>query len=128
MEMRDFIKKGDVFIVDLGEDRKGSEQKGKRPCVVIQNNKNNRFSKTVIVALISTKEKKDRKGKGYEFHVPLAKGKGGMKEDSVVLLEQIITIDKKARIVRKIGSISLDSELLKKIDEALKYSLFIDKE
>lgn len=109
------IKRGDIFYVDLNP-AKGSEQSGRRPVLVIQNNTGNEVSPTVIIVPLTTK----KFSKEYPTNVHLKKGTANLKEDSVVLLSQIRTIDKN-RLERKIGNIS--GEHLKAVDEAIKISL-----
>ena len=109
------IKRGDIFYVDLNPS-KGSEQSGRRPVLVIQNNIGNEVSPTVIVAPLTTK----KFSKEYPTNVRVKKGIANLKEDSAVLLSQIRTIDKN-RLERKVGNIS--GELLKMVDEAIKISL-----
>ena len=109
------IKRGDIFYADLNP-TKGSEQAGRRPVIVIQNNVGNEMSPTVIIAPLTTK----KFSKEYPTNVHIKKGTANLKEDSVVLLSQIRTIDKN-RLERKIGSLS--GEILAKVDEAIKISL-----
>lgn len=109
------IKRGDIYYVDL-DPVKGSEQSGRRPVIVIQNDIGNAFSPTVIIAPLTTK----RFSREYPTNVDLSKGAAGLREDSTVLLSQIRTIDKK-RLGKKIGS--LEPELMKRVDEAIKVSL-----
>lgn len=92
--------RGDIFYANLSN-RIGSEQKGYRPVLVIQNNIGNRFSPTVIVAIITGKSH-------YKARLPthcLLKDPCELSAPSIVLLEQIITIDKK-RLKRYVGRIS----------------------
>ncbi len=111
------IKRGDVLYADLGPVI-GSEQDGIRPVLVLQNDIGNRFSPTVIVAPITTKFTKNP----IPTHI-LIQGKScGLRQDSIVLIEQIRTIDK-ARIIRKVGHISPFE--LSKIGNALKLSFSI---
>jgi Growth inhibitor len=109
------IKRGDIFYVDLNP-TKGSEQAGRRPVLVIQNNIGNEMAPTIVVAPLTTK----KFSKEYPTNVQLKKGVANLKEDSVVLLSQIRTIDKK-RLERKIGSLTTD--VMMKVDEAIKVSL-----
>lgn len=109
------IKRGDIFYVDLNP-AKGSEQSGRRPVLVIQNNIGNEVSPTVIIAPLTTK----KFSKEYPTNVRVKKGTANLKEDSAVLLSQIRTIDKN-RLERKVGSIS--GELLIMVNEAIKISL-----
>lgn len=109
------VKRGDIFYVDLNP-TKGSEQAGRRPVLVIQNDIGNEMSPTVIIAPLTKKNF----SKEYPTNVHIKKGISSIREDSIVLLSQIRTIDKN-RLERKVGSIS--GELLRKVDEAIKISL-----
>lgn len=94
----------------------GSEQGGVRPVLIIQNDIGNRFSPTVIVAAITAKIQKAK----LPTHVELSAEAHGFDRDSVVLLEQIRTIDKQ-RLTDKITH--LDDETMKKVDESLSISV-----
>lgn len=109
------IKYGDVFLADLSP-VVGSEQGGIRPVLVIQNNVGNRFSPTVIVAVITTQIKKSN----MPTHVKLQASKHGLERDSVVLLEQIRTIDK-SRLKCKLTEI--DEQTMEDVEWAYLYSL-----
>lgn len=109
------VKRGDVFFADLSP-VVGSEQGGVRPVLVIQNDIGNRFSPTVIVAAITAQIQKAK----LPTHVEIEAKKHGLEKDSVVLLEQIRTIDKQ-RLTDKITH--LDEELMRRVDEALQISL-----
>jgi len=109
------IKRGDLFWVDL-DPAKGSEQAGRRPVVVIQNDIGNEFAPTVIVAPLATKSF----SKKYPTNVRLPKSISGLKEDSTVFLSQIRTLDKK-RLERRIGH--LPAVYLDKVGHAIKISL-----
>jgi mRNA interferase MazF len=111
------VQKGDIFYADLGETI-GSEQSGVRPVVVIQNDIGNRFSPTVIVAPITSKVKKQM----LPTHVEIGE-RFGLTEYSVVLLEQVRTIDWK-RISSYVGAV--DGKTIRKINEALRASLDLD--
>lgn len=112
------VKKGEIYFANLGvEKEKTSVQKGLRPCLIVQNNIGNKFSGTVIVAPITSKQKK----KDLKVHIELEKDKNnGLETNSVVLLEQLKTIDKSS-LYKKIGVIN--NQDLKNIDEGLKVSL-----
>jgi len=112
------VKRGDIFYVDLNP-AKGSEQAGRRPVLVIQNDIGNEYSPTIIIAPLTTK----KLSKEYPTNVHLKKGVAGLKEDSTVLFSQIRTIDK-ARLEKKIGSLSKD--FISKVDEAIRISLGLD--
>ncbi len=107
------IKRGDVYYADL-HGTIGSEQGGVRPVVIVQNDKGNRFSKTLIVAPISTRLTKPP----IPTHVMIPTLT--LERVSMVLLEQLRTIDKE-----RLGQwiCSLDSNTVVKIDEAIKISL-----
>ena len=95
----------------------GSESNKTRPCVVIQNDVGNRFSPIVIVAAITGAENVPRK---YPVDVSVQKGEGGLVKDSVVLCNQIRSVDEK-RLVRTLGQ--LRPATMSKVDQALKISL-----
>ena len=109
------VKRGDVYFADLSP-VVGSEQGGVRPVLVIQNDIGNRFSPTVIIAAITKKKKKAK----LPTHVEIDADKYGFERDSVILLEQIRTIDKQ-RLTDKITQ--LDDEMMKKVVYALQISL-----
>lgn len=109
------IKRGDVFFADLSP-VVGSEQGGQRPVLIVQNDVGNKYSPTVIVAAITAKIAKAK----LPTHVEIHKEDVGLIKDSVVLLEQIRTIDKK-RLIQKLGTLS--PELMEKVDVALLVSL-----
>jgi mRNA interferase MazF len=109
------IKRGDIYLIDLSP-TVGSEQNGTRPCLVIQNDLGNRFSSTVIIAAITSKIQKAK----LPTHVELKADLHKLDEDSVILLEQIRTIDKR-RIIKKLGS--LDQITMRRVDQALMISM-----
>jgi mRNA interferase MazF len=109
------VKRGDVYFADLSP-VVGSEQGGVRPVLVIQNDIGNRFSPTVIVAAITAQIQKAK----LPTHVEIDAKKYGFERDSVILLEQIRTIDKQ-RLTDKITH--LDDEMMDRVDEALQISL-----
>lgn len=111
------IKRGDVLYADLGPVI-GSEQDGIRPVLVLQNDIGNKYSPTVIVAPITTKFTKSL----IPTHILIQKKNSGLRQDSIVLIEQIRTIDK-ARIIKKVGHLS--KEELSNIQVALKISFNI---
>lgn len=109
------IYKGQVIWVKL--EGKGSEQRGERPCIVIQNDMGNKFSPTTIVVPLTSRIPK----KMLPTHLYISEGELGNKlKDSIVLCEQIRTIDK-SRIVSK-GSV-LKGEVMKKLQEKVLISL-----
>jgi mRNA interferase MazF len=109
------VKRGDVYFADLSP-VVGSEQGGIRPVLIIQNDIGNRFSPTVIVAAITAQIQKAK----LPTHVEISAKKYKFERDSVILLEQIRTIDKQ-RLTDKITH--LDDEMMKKVDDALQISL-----
>ncbi|MCD8089229.1 MAG: type II toxin-antitoxin system PemK/MazF family toxin [Clostridiales bacterium] len=109
------VKRGDIFYADLSPVI-GSEQGGIRPVLVIQNDIGNRYSPTVIIAAITSHINKAK----LPTHIEADSKKYSLIKDSVVLLEQIRTIDKK-RLREKIGH--LDRGLMTKVDKALLISL-----
>lgn len=112
------IRRGDIYYADL-RPVVGSEQGGIRPVLVIQNDTGNRHSPTVIVAAITSKMTKAK----LPNHVKIDCDKCNIIKDSIILLEQLRTIDKK-RLKDKVCH--LDSEMLKIVDKALLISLELD--
>ena len=106
------VKRGDMFYADLSP-VVGSEQGGIRPVLIIQNDTGNRYSPTVIVSAITSKMNKSK----LPTHIELDSEEFGLKSDSVILAEQIRTIDK-SRLKEKIGHID-DNEVMGKINNAL---------
>lgn len=109
------IHRGDIYYADL-RPVIGSEQGGIRPVLIIQNDIGNRHSPTVICAAITSKMNKAK----LPTHVELDSKKYALVKDSVILLEQLRTIDK-VRLKDKVCH--LDTEILKKVDKALEISL-----
>lgn len=109
------IKRGEIYCADLNPII-GSEQGGVRPVLVLQNDVGNRFSPTVIVAAITSQIDKAR----LPTHVGLLRGECGLEQDSVILLEQIRTIDKR-RLRERMGA--LTPAQIVRADEALMISL-----
>ena len=112
------IKRGDIYYADL-RPVIGSEQGGVRPVLIIQNDTGNRHSPTVICAAITSRMNKAK----LPTHVVFDAEKYRLVKNSVVLLEQVRTIDKK-RLKEKVCH--LDNEILKKVDRALSISLELD--
>lgn len=110
------IKRGSIYLANL-DPAIGSEQGGSRPVLVIQNNTGNKYSPTVIVAAITSKQKKS-----MPTHVKV-QSKYGIEKNSVILLEQLRTIDKR-RIFKKVAE--LDKDVMGYIDDVLKFSLGIE--
>ena len=106
------IKRGDMFYADLSP-VVGSEQGGVRPVLIIQNDMGNKYSPTVIAAAITSQTNKTK----LPTHIELDENTEGLKSNSVILTEQIRTIDK-SRLKEKIGHID-DTEVMNKINNAL---------
>jgi mRNA interferase MazF len=109
------VKRGDIFYADLSP-VVGSEQGGIRPVIVIQNDVGNKYSPTVIVAAITSQINKAK----LPTHVEISSEAYGLNKDSVVLLEQVRTLDKR-RLKEKIGHMTDEDMVL--VDEALLISL-----
>lgn len=112
-----FPKRGEVWLVNFNPGR-GSEQKGIRPAVVIQNNIGNEHGSTTIVAAITTTIKL------YPVTIFLPKGTAGLDRDSIINLAQLLTVDK-TRLMRKLGE--LDAKQLAQTNESLKISLNLEE-
>ncbi len=115
MSINTDIKRGDLYYADLSPVI-GSEQGGVRPVLIIQNNIGNKYSPTVIVAAITSQINKAK----LPTHIEISANEYGLNKDSVILLEQIRTIDKK-RLREKIGC--LDETMMAKVDGSLHISL-----
>ena len=111
------VKKGDIFFADLSPVI-GSEQGGVRPVLVIQNDVGNKYSPTVIVAAVTSQINKAK----LPTHVEVGALGNGLNKDSVVLLEQLRTINKR-RLNEKIGHV--DEGLIGQVNEAIAISLGI---
>lgn len=109
------VKRGDIYYADLSPVI-GSEQGGVRPVLIIQNDIGNRYSPTVIIAAITSQINKAK----LPTHIEIIATDYGLPKDSVILLEQIRTIDKR-RLEEKIGHI--DDEMMEKVNDALMISL-----
>ena len=109
------IKRGYLYYADLSP-VVGSEQGGVRPVLIIQNDIGNKYSPTVIVAAITSQINKAK----LPTHIEISAHEYGLNKDSVILLEQIRTIDKK-RLREKIGC--LDKNMMLKVDNSLQISL-----
>jgi len=108
------VRRGEIYWVDFGIP-KGSEQGGRRPALIIQNDTGNNSSSTTIIAAITSKKKK-----AYPFHVEVSASESGLSEDGTVLLEQVFTIDQ-SRLIERIGSLS--SARMTEVNKALQVSL-----
>ena len=109
------VKRGDIFYADLSP-VVGSEQGGIRPVIIIQNDIGNKYSPTIIIAAITSQINKAK----LPTHVEISSEEYGLNKDSVVLLEQIRTLDKK-RLKEKIGHMTYSD--MKKVDTALLISV-----
>ena len=109
------VARGEIYLVEF-DPAVGSEIKKTRPSIIIQNDTANRFSPVTIGAAITSKFDE----KLYPTEVLIHAGEAGLKQDSIVVLDQIRTIDK-TRIVKKIGKVSAFT--LKRTDTALKISV-----
>ena len=109
------IKRGDIFYADL-RPVVGSEQGGIRPVLIVQNDVGNRHSPTIICAAITSKMNKAK----LPTHIELSAGKYDMVKDSVILLEQLRTIDKK-RLKDKVCH--LDDDIMRQVNRGLMISL-----
>ena len=110
------VKRGDVYYADL-DPVIGSEQNGHRPIIVIQNDMGNLYSPTTIAAMVTSSQKKK-----LPTHVHVIDEGSGLSDDSIVMLEQIRTIDKQ-RLGSMIGHVS--DETMELIEDAVLCSLGI---
>lgn len=112
------VRRGDIVIVDLNPTR-GSEQRGSnRPCVIVQNDVGNQYAPTTIVAPFTTSyDPTDI----YPFEVEVEAAESPLRDDSVVDVSQLRTIDIQARITNNVGSVP--SHRMTEIDRAIKQSL-----
>ena len=108
------VKRGDIYYADLSP-VVGSEQGGVRPVLIIQNDVGNRYSPTVIAAAITSQQDKAK----LPTHIKVSADNCGLARDSVVLLEQVRTIDKQ-RLKERMGS--LDNSSMNRVDHALSVS------
>lgn len=111
------VRRGDIFYADLGINV-GSEQNGRRPVLIIQNDTGNAYSPTVIVAVMTSKKKKMK----MPTHLVVG-ARFGLSSKSMVLFEQLATIDRK-RLNRYVGT--LDGNTMQKANKAIKISLGLD--
>lgn len=113
------IKRGDIYYADLSP-VVGSEQGGVRPVLIVQNDVGNKYSPTVIAAAITSQTDKNR----LPTHIDIVPEHCGLSRDSVVLLEQIRTIDKK-RLREKMGT--LDPQSMTEVNKALSISFGLNR-
>ena len=116
--MNSQIRRGDIYYADLSP-VVGSEQGGLRPVLIIQNDVGNKYSPTVIAAAITSRMSKTR----LPTHIDIYAERAGLARDSVILLEQIRTLDKR-RLRERIGT--LKPEVMEKVTNALKISLGVN--
>ena len=112
--MESTVKRGDIFYADLSP-VVGSEQGGTRPVLIVQNDTGNRHSPTVIAAAITSRLDKAR----LPTHINIRAADTGLAKDSVVLLEQIRTLDKR-RLRERMGRV--DSAVMEQVDAAIAVS------
>ena len=113
------VKRGDIYYADLSP-VVGSEQGGVRPVLIVQNNVGNKFSPTVIAAAITSQINKAK----MPTHIEIDANDYGLSKDSVILLEQVRTIDKK-RLKERIGH--LNENLMDKVNEAIEISFGLEE-
>ena len=109
------VKRGDIYYADLSP-VVGSEQGGVRPVLIVQNDTGNRYSPTVIAAAITSRQDKNR----LPTHIGVRANRCGLAKDSIVLTEQIRTLDKR-RLRERAGRIPEDD--MRRVDEALGVSM-----
>lgn len=112
------VKRGDIFYADLSP-VVGSEQGGIRPVVIVQNDVGNKHSPTVIAAAITSRVDKTK----LPTHIEVTADRFGLAKDSVILLEQVRTIDKK-RLKEKMGH--LEDETMEKVNSAISISFGLE--
>lgn len=118
MQVEQNVRRGDIFYADLSPVI-GSEQGGVRPVLIVQNDTGNRHSPTVIAAAITSQIGKAR----LPTHISLAALKCGLPKDSVILLEQVRTLDKK-RLREHMGR--LDEGMMQQVNSAIAVSFGLD--
>lgn len=112
------VHRGDIYYADLSP-VVGSEQGGVRPVLIVQNDVGNRFSPTVIAAAITSQKDKTK----LPTHIQLQASGSGLAKDSIVLLEQIRTLDKR-RLGERMGR--LDEAAMSRVDRALQVSFGLE--
>jgi mRNA interferase MazF len=110
------VRRGEIYWANLGE-RRGSELEGTHPVLIIQNDLGNKHSPTTIVATLTTKLKK----KTAKLHVRISPATSGLPKEGMVLTEQLVTLDKKIRLGKRIGELTDDK--MREVDLALHRSL-----
>jgi mRNA interferase MazF len=114
------VRRGDIYYADLSPVI-GSEQGGMRPVLIVQNDVGNKYSPTVIVSAITSRTSKSK----LPTHIDVYADKYGLAKDSVILLEQIRTIDK-ARLKEKMGH--LDENVMTRVNDAITVSFGLEGE
>ncbi len=114
------VRRGDIFYADLSP-VVGSEQGGVRPVLIVQNDTGNKHSPTVIAAAITSQTGKAR----LPTHITLTANTYGLPKDSIVLLEQIRTLDKK-RLREHMGRV--DEQVMRRVDNAIAVSFGLNPE
>ena len=112
------VRRGDIFYADLSP-VVGSEQGGLRPVLIVQNDIGNKYSPTVIAAAITSRQQKA----SIPTHIAIGANSTELSKDSVVLLEQVRTIDKR-RLKEKMGTV--DEDAMSKVHEAISISFGIN--
>ena len=108
------VRRGEIYYADLSP-VVGSEQGGMRPVLIVQNDVGNRYSPTVIAAAITSQQNKAK----LPTHIEVSARSVGLSRNSVILLEQIRTLDKR-RLKEKMGT--LDTQLMQRVDDAIAVS------
>ena len=111
---RNIVRRGEIYYADLSP-VVGSEQGGMRPVLIVQNDVGNRYSPTVIAAAITSQQNKAK----LPTHIEISARSVGLTKNSVVLLEQIRTLDKR-RLKEKMGA--LDTQMMRQVDDAIAVS------
>lgn len=119
LEQQAIVKRGEIYYADLSPVI-GSEQGGMRPVLIVQNNIGNRYSPTVIAAAITSQQNKAK----MPTHIELSARTYGLAKDSIVLLEQIRTLDKR-RLRERMGC--LDEAAMQKVDGAIAISFGLER-
>ncbi len=118
--MDNSVKRGDIYYADLSP-VVGSEQGGVRPVLIIQNDTGNKHSPTVIAAAITSQTGKAR----LPTHIPLSAHSSGLPKESVILLEQVRTLDKR-RLREHMGRV--DERVMRRVDSAIAVSFGLSEE
>ena len=113
------VLRGEIYYADLPAESCGAELRGMHPVLIVQNDVGNRHSPTVIAAAITSKQDKTN----LPTHIGIKAGTGGLTRDSVVLLEQVRTLDKR-RLRERAGQI--DPDVQRRVDEALEISFGLE--